>query len=59
MDGLSTSWIPYGGGQGLCSGHHFANQEIILMAAVFLAVHGIRCLRHGEFIEEKGKKGTK
>lgn len=50
MDGLSASWIPYGGGQSLCPGRHFAKQEIITTTAIFLTAYDI------ELIEEKGKK---
>ncbi|KAL8737233.1 MAG: hypothetical protein Q9181_001887 [Wetmoreana brouardii] len=35
MDGLSASWIPYGGGLSLCPGRDFAKQEIITTAAIF------------------------
>lgn len=39
MDGLSASWIPYGGGTSLCPGRHFAKQEIITTAAIFLTAY--------------------
>ncbi len=32
-EGLAGSWIPYGGGQNMCPGRHFAKQEILLMVA--------------------------
>lgn len=50
MDGLSASWIPYGGGQSHCPGRHFAKRQMILSAAIFLTAFEI------ELIEEKGKK---
>ncbi|KAL8672925.1 MAG: hypothetical protein Q9168_002631 [Polycauliona sp. 1 TL-2023] len=39
MDGLSASWIPYGGGTSLCPGRHFAKQEIITTAAIMLEAY--------------------
>lgn len=50
VDGLSASWVPYGGGQSLCPGRHFAKQEIITTTAILLAAYEI------ELIEERGKK---
>ncbi|MCJ1314666.1 hypothetical protein MMC25_008348 [Agyrium rufum] len=37
LDGLSSSWIPYGGGQRMCPGRHFAKQEILLCFAVLVS----------------------
>ena len=39
MEGLSASWIPYGGGTSLCPGRHFAKQEIITTAAILLTAY--------------------
>jgi len=50
MDGLSASWIPYGGGQSLCPGRHFAKREIITATAIFLTAYDM------ELVEEKGKE---
>lgn len=50
IDGLSTSWIPFGGGSHLCPGRHFAKQEMIITTAVLLSAYDI------ELVEEKGKK---
>ena len=50
VDGLSASWIPFGGGSHLCPGRHFAKHEIIIATAVFLSAYDI------ELTEEKGKK---
>lgn len=33
-EGLAGIWIPYGGGQRMCPGRHFAKQEIILTCAM-------------------------
>ncbi|KAL8865990.1 MAG: hypothetical protein Q9174_006568 [Haloplaca sp. 1 TL-2023] len=48
MDGLSASWIPYGGGTSLCPGRHFAKQEIITTAAILLNAYDF------ELIHPKG-----
>lgn len=50
MEGLSASWIPYGGGQSHCPGRHFAKRQMILSTAIFLTAFDI------ELIEEEGKK---
>jgi len=47
MDGLSASWIPYGGGKHLCPGRHFAKRWVIVTAAVFLTTFEIE-------LDEKG-----
>jgi hypothetical protein len=36
MDGVGGGWIPYGGGQRMCPGRHFAKQEIIGTLALLL-----------------------
>jgi cytochrome P450 len=41
MDGLSGSWIPYGGGRSLCPGRHFAKREMLITTAAFLSVFEI------------------
>ncbi|KAH8883276.1 cytochrome P450 [Thozetella sp. PMI_491] len=35
MDGLATSWIPYGGGRNHCPGRYFAKREMMLTLALF------------------------
>ena len=32
-EGLAGAWIPYGGGQNMCPGRHFAKQEILVVFA--------------------------
>lgn len=36
-DGLAGIWIPYGGGQNICPGRHFAKQEILLTLATLFS----------------------
>ncbi|KAK3332568.1 cytochrome P450 [Cercophora scortea] len=36
MDGLLGLWIPYGGGDHLCPGRHFAKQQILLTFATLI-----------------------
>lgn len=50
MDGLSASWIPYGGGSSLCPGRHFAKQEIITTAAILLTAYEM------ELVGQDGRK---
>ncbi|KAL8707416.1 MAG: hypothetical protein Q9220_007561 [cf. Caloplaca sp. 1 TL-2023] len=53
MDGLSASWIPYGGGKSLCPGRHFAKQEIITTAAILLTTYDL------ELIDVEGKNAPR
>ena len=41
MDGVTGGWIPYGGGQRMCPGRHFAKQEIIGTLAMLLTHYEI------------------
>lgn len=41
LDGLSSAWIPYGGGQRMCPGRYFAKQEILLCFAMLISVFEI------------------
>ena len=49
-EGLSGAWIPYGGGQRMCPGRHFAKQEIIASFAMLCTAYDI------ELRTEKGSK---
>ncbi len=44
MSGLSGAWIPYGGGQRMCPGRHFAKQEIITTFAMLMSKYEIELL---------------
>jgi Cytochrome P450 len=50
LEGLAASWIPYGGGVRLCPGRHFAKQEMLVSAAVWLTAYEVE-LRPGEKYE--------
>ena len=44
LSGLSDAWIPYGGGENLCPGRHFAKHEILLAFAVICLLFDIEIL---------------
>lgn len=44
MDGVAGGWIPYGGGQRMCPGRHFAKQEIITTFAMLFTHYDIQLL---------------
>ena len=48
MNGLSGAWIPYGGGQRMCPGRHFAKQEIIGTFALLSTLFDIEILGPSE-----------
>ena len=41
LDHLSGCFMPYGGGQGICTGRHFAKYEIITTLALFVTLFDI------------------
>ena len=41
FNGCSNAWIPYGGGQRMCPGRHFAKQEMIVTLAIMLTLYDI------------------
>lgn len=49
LKGLSTNWFPYGGGQRMCPGRHFAKQEMISSLAIMLTLFDI------ELADETGR----
>jgi cytochrome P450 len=49
LDGLTGSWLPYGGGQSLCPGRHFAKQEMLMSLAIMSTCFDI------EILEERGE----
>ena len=44
LKGRSASWIPYGGGQKICPGRHFAKQEMIVSLAILLTLFDIEMM---------------
>lgn len=48
LKGRSTDWFPYGGGQRMCPGRHFAKQEMINSMAMVLTLFDV------ELADEKG-----
>lgn len=44
MDGLLGFWIPYGGGENICPGRHFAKHEIFLTFAALLTQFDIELM---------------
>ena len=42
--GLTGTWVPYGGGPGICPGRHFAKQIIILASAMILTAFDVELL---------------
>lgn len=56
LEGLSSTWIPYGGGVRLCPGRHFAKQEMITSMALWLSAYDIELLsaKDGKTIKEGG-----
>ncbi|KAI4227187.1 MAG: hypothetical protein LQ349_006761 [Xanthoria aureola] len=47
--GLGNSWLPYGGGNRMCPGRHFAKQEMVSSLAMMLTLFDI------EMVNPKGK----
>ena len=41
LEGRTTSWLPYGGGQRMCPGRHFAKQEMICGLAIMISLFDI------------------
>lgn len=50
MEGLAGGWIPYGGGQRICPGRHFAKQEIIGTFAMLFTHYDIELLTPKDFV---------
>lgn len=53
MEGVAGGWIPYGGGQRMCPGRHFAKQEIIGTLATLLTQFEIRLKEPKDLSEPK------
>ncbi|MCJ1463451.1 hypothetical protein MMC07_002058 [Pseudocyphellaria aurata] len=50
MEGVAGGWIPYGGGQRICPGRHFAKQEIIGTFAMLFTHYDIELLTSANFV---------
>jgi len=46
IDGLSGAFVPYGGGQSLCPGRHYAKQEMLMTFAILATSFDVEIL-HG------------
>lgn len=56
-EGLAGIWIPYGGGQRMCPGRHFAKQEIILTCAMMSIMFDIELDTPGGSMPECDMRG--
>ena len=43
-EGLRGIYLPYGGGQNICPGRHYAKQEILLIVDIFLLIYDVETL---------------
>ena len=50
LKGRGGNWIPYGGGQRMCPGRHFAKQEMISSCAIMLSLFDIELAGEGREI---------
>lgn len=56
MDGVAGGWIPYGGGERICPGRHFAKQEIIGSFAMIFKHYDIELLTPGDWVPRPNMK---
>lgn len=56
-EGLAGIWIPYGGGQRICPGRHFAKQEIIVTCAMMSIMFDVELDAPGGSIPESDMRG--
>ena len=52
LEGVAGGWIPYGGGQRMCPGRHFAKQEIIGTLALLLTHYEIELWEPTKGVQE-------
>ena len=57
LKGRSAAWIPYGGGQKICPGRHFAKQEMIVSLAILLTLFDIEMIDASARIPENDMAG--
>lgn len=56
MDNVAGSWIPYGGGDRICPGRHFAKQEILGSLAVLFKHYDIELLTPKDWVPRPNMK---
>ena len=57
LKGRSTDWFPYGGGQRMCPGRHFAKQEMLSTLAIMLTLFDIELAGITGIIPENDMEG--
>ena len=56
MDGVAGGWIPYGGGDRICPGRHFAKQEILGSFAMLFTHYDIELLTSSDWVPKPNMK---
>lgn len=56
MNNVAGGWIPYGGGERICPGRHFAKQEIISSFAMLFTHYDIELLTPGDWAPRPNMK---
>ena len=56
LGGLSSKWIPFGGGHGLCPGRHLAKEETLLGVAMLITALDFESMEHRDMWDRLGLK---
>lgn len=56
MNNVAGGWIPYGGGERICPGRHFAKQEIISSFAMLFTHYDIELITPGDWVPRPNMK---